>query len=75
MSSRLFQNIREQKGLCYYIGASHSTSRVDGTMMIYAGMEKERREEGLSAIYEELETLRTIGITSSEFEQARSNIQ
>jgi hypothetical protein len=44
-------------------------------MMIYAGMEKERREEGLSAIYEELETLRTIGITSSEFEQARSNIQ
>ena len=45
MSSRLFQNIREQHWLCYYIGAAHSTSQVDGTTMIYAWIEKERREE------------------------------
>lgn len=75
MSSRLFQNIREQQGLCYYIGASHSTSLVDGTTMIYAGMEKERREDGLSALYDELENMRSTGITDEEFEQARSNIQ
>lgn len=75
MSSRLFQNIREQQGLCYYIGASHSTSLVDGTTMIYAGMEKERRKDGLSALYDELEAMRSNWITDEEFEQARSNIQ
>lgn len=75
MSSRLFQHIREQQGLCYYIWASHSSSTVDGTTMIYAGMEKERREQGLEAIYNELEILRKTGITDDEFDQARSNIQ
>jgi hypothetical protein len=43
--------------------------------MIYAGMEKERREDGLSALYDELENMRSTGITDEEFEQARSNIQ
>lgn len=75
MSSRLFQNIREQQWLCYYIWASHSTSLVDGTTMIYAGMEKGRREDGLSALYDELEMMRSHWITDEEFDQARSNIQ
>lgn len=75
MSSRLFQNIREQQGLCYYIWATHTTSQVDWTTMIYAGMEKERRKDGLQSIYDELENIKKHWITNEEFEQARSNIQ
>lgn len=44
MSSRLFQNIREKQGLCYYIGARHSAGTHDGLFMIRAGIDKERFE-------------------------------
>jgi predicted Zn-dependent peptidase len=29
MSSRLFQHIREQRGLCYYIGSTHAAGDVE----------------------------------------------
>ena len=45
MSSRLFQRIREQQGLCYYIAAFHSENDADGTFFIKAGMEKARRKQ------------------------------
>lgn len=44
MSSRLFQNIREKLGLCYYIYGSHYANTADGLFIIRAGIEKERFE-------------------------------
>lgn len=42
MSSRLFQNIREKQGLCYYIRAAHYTDPEYGDFVIRAGIDKER---------------------------------
>ncbi|MEI8091683.1 MAG: insulinase family protein [bacterium] len=42
MSSRLFQNIREKQGLCYYIQAKHMSSQDTGFFLIRAGIDKER---------------------------------
>lgn len=66
MSSRLFQRIREQQGLCYYIAAIHSENDADGTFFIKAGMEKARREEGLASIYEQLHIVAQGDITEQE---------
>lgn len=72
MSSRLFQNIREKLGLCYYIWAKHSVSSYDGLFMIRAGIDKERFEFWLEHIYAEIEKFVAEGITSQELENAKS---
>lgn len=57
MSSRLFQRIREQEGLCYYIGAGHGPSVQYGTMYLRAGMDKERFPHARERMTEELTLL------------------
>jgi predicted Zn-dependent peptidase len=42
MSSRLFQNIREKQGLCYYIRAGHYVEPEYGDFVMRAGIDKER---------------------------------
>jgi len=74
MSSRLFQEIREKRGLCYYVSASHSTDDQDGTFIIRAGMEKARREKGLQALYEELEKIANGKIAQAEINMALGNL-
>lgn len=70
MSSRLFQRIREQQGLCYYISAFHSDNDSDGTFFIKAGMEKARRKQGLASIYEQLAYIASWDISSAEHTHA-----
>lgn len=72
MSSRLFQNIREKQGLCYYIWARHSAGTHDGLFMIRAGIDKERFEFWLEKIYEEIEKFVSEGITDEELANAKS---
>lgn len=54
MSSRLFQEVREKRGLCYYIGCSSSSLLDYGILKIRAGLSKEKYEEGVTAIQAEL---------------------
>lgn len=70
MSSRLFQNIREKKGLCYYISASHSSETDDGVFFMRAGIEKARFDFGLEAIYEEIAQIAAGNISQDEFTKA-----
>ncbi len=74
MSSRLFQRIREQQGLCYYIAAFHSEGDADGTFFIKAGMEKARREEGLASIYQQLDLLAHGDVTAQEHAHALGHL-
>lgn len=66
MSSRLFQRIREQQWLCYYITWFHAESDADGTFYIKAGMEKARWEQWLASIYEQIGKIATGDITEHE---------
>ena len=74
MASRLFQRIREQRGLCYSIWATHDSNLYSGDFLIKAGLDKSRREWGIQAIYDELAFIASGDITSEEFERAQGNI-
>lgn len=73
MSSRLFQNIREKQGLCYYIGGRHYSSYDHGVFFIRAGIDKGRFDFGLEQIYAEIASIATGDITQEEFDQAIGN--
>ena len=70
MSSRLFQNIREKQGLCYYIKASHMIQEDTWTFIIRAGIDKKRFDFGVEKIFEEIERIANGDITQEEFEHA-----
>lgn len=70
MSSRLFQNIREKQGLCYYIRALHGISQDFWTFMIRAGIDKDRFDFGIDKIYEEIEKIAKREFSQEEFDNA-----
>ena len=75
MSSRLFQQIREKLGLCYYIGARHAVADYDGMFFIKAGIDKERFDFGVEHIYAEIAKFVSDGITDSELANAQSYLE
>lgn len=75
MSSRLFQNIREQKGLAYTIISLYGTYQEDGYFSIYAGVAHDKIEEALQAIKVELDNLLKEGITQEELTMAKEQIK
>jgi len=70
MSSRLFQNIREKQGICYYIKASHMIQQDDGIFIIRAGIDKQRFDFGIEKIFEEIQRIADGDITQEEFDNA-----
>jgi predicted Zn-dependent peptidase len=75
MSSRLFLNIRERRGLCYFIRANISAYEDIGSFVVHAGLNKEKIYEALEAIKEELNNIRDKGITEEELKKAKDNIR
>lgn len=55
MSSRLFQEIREKRGLVYSIFSSHSAYKDTGLFSIYAGTNPDRVTELLPAVFAQME--------------------
>lgn len=78
MSSRLFQSIREERGLCYHIEAFTQSYEECGTWGIYSAVGLNCHKATLSAIFDELKKFKTGGITEEEFkcvkEQIRSSL-
>ena len=75
MSSRLFLEIREKRGLCYFIKASNDGYEDLTSFSIQAGLNKEKIYEALKAIKEELNKLKEEGLTKEELEKAKNNIR
>lgn len=74
MTSRLFLNIREKKGLAYAISSHYGTLEDAGTLMIYGGVNTAKVEEALKAVMEELDNLRSKPVGSAELERARRHL-
>lgn len=70
MSSKLFQEIREKRSLCYYIHANHFESEEEGVFKIRAGVEKNRWESGKKAIYQLLAQVADGDISQHELDLA-----
>jgi len=70
MSSRLFTEIREHRGLAYDINSYTEHFLNSGSFTIYAGVDPEKIETAVAAILEELSKVKQ-GITTSELSRAK----
>lgn len=75
MSSRLFQNIREQKGLAYSVYSASHSYMSDGIFNIYAGVSHEKIEKVIDAIAGELLQLARDGVSRDELEIAKEQLK
>ncbi|HVO68069.1 MAG TPA: pitrilysin family protein [Syntrophales bacterium] len=75
MSSRLFQEIREKRGLAYAIHSYLNPYSDAGFLGIYAGTGKDRLQIVISLILEELKRLRDYQLTEKEMTQAKELIK
>lgn len=75
MSSRLFQNIREEKGLAYSVYSMLSSFSSDGYFNIYAGVSHDKIHAAIDGIREELELLDREGITEDELSASREQLK
>ena len=75
MSSRLFQNIREQRGLVYSISAGHSAYINTGVFDISAGMSPESLGEVAHLISKEINTIKHNKLTSAEITKAKEQLK
>jgi len=71
MSSRLFNEVREKRGLAYSIGCSSRTLHDSGVFLVRAGVDNTKIEEALSVILRELEKVVKNGVTQGEFVRAK----
>ena len=75
MSSRLFQKIREKKGLVYSIYSYPTAYNDVGLFTIYAGMKPEQLNEVVSLIYDEVRLLLKKGISAQELEKTKEQLK
>jgi len=75
MSSRLFQKIREEKGLVYSIYSYPSAYKNAGLFTIYAGMNPENLEQVVDMILEEINELKRNYISKEELEKSKNQLK
>ncbi len=71
MSSRLFTEVREKRGLCYTVHAGHYTYGDFGMIACYCGTTAENAQQSLEVIVNEFDKLGELPITDSEMERVR----
>lgn len=75
MSSRLFQSVREDKGLCYSIYSFGASYQDTGLFGIYTALGKETERPALSLVAEEIKKLKEFGVTRDELELVREQVK
>lgn len=75
MSSRLFQKVREENGLCYSISSFNSANIDTGIYSIYVALSKNTEKKAIDLIFEVLEDLLKNGVTQDEFLRQREQIK
>lgn len=75
LSSRLFQVVREEKGLAYTIYSYHTAYLDSGLFTIYAGTSPHNLNKVLTTIFNELRRLKKEGISSKEVTRSITQIR
>lgn len=75
MSSRLFRNIREEQGLAYSIFSMFAFYKGLGYFKIYAGLNRNKVEEAIKGIQNEISHLAKNGIEDDELEASREQLK
>ena len=75
MSSRLFQTLREDKGLVYTIGSANETFADSGLFNIYAGTGTAEMDEAIECIRLEVSKMAESGVTVDELDRTKEQIK
>ncbi len=75
LSSRLFQEIREQRGMAYTVFSYHSTYVDTGLFAIYAGTTPSNSQEVVECVLAEILDIKKNGISQSELQRTKSQIK
>lgn len=75
MSSRLFQRIREERGLVYSVYSYHSSYHDTGLFCIYAGLAAPNVPQTLEMIAAEIASIRRRGVTAEELVRAKNQLK
>ncbi len=75
MSSRLFQHIREERGLAYAVFSNLTAYSDTGTVTIYAGCAPDKTEEVVALAMAELRSLRDEPVSADELRRAKDHLK
>ena len=74
LSSRLFLELRDKKGLAYVVRSSYETFAQCGDFYIYIATEPKNIEVSLAGFKEELDKIQNIPVSEEELENAKNNM-
>ncbi|WP_047154642.1 M16 family metallopeptidase [Aneurinibacillus tyrosinisolvens] len=75
MSSRLFQEVREERGLAYSVFSYHSAFKGAGTFTLYTGTATKQLEEVYNVMIDTTARLRQHGITEDELHKGKEQLK
>jgi predicted Zn-dependent peptidase len=74
LSSRLFLELRDKKGLAYVVRSAYDIARLSANFYIYIATEPKNIEVSLKGFDEEIEKIKTILVSDEELENAKNNL-
>jgi predicted Zn-dependent peptidase len=75
MSSRLFQNVREKRGLAYAVFSNLAAYHDTGMMSIYAGCATEAVDEVIGLVLDEMRLLKRTPVSAAELRRAKDHLK
>ena len=75
MSSRLFQEVREKRGLAYSVYSYRSMFADTGAFSVYAGTLPQNAETVMEIVSNEIQSVAANGITEAELARAKGNVK
>ncbi|MEO6829692.1 MAG: pitrilysin family protein [Acidobacteriaceae bacterium] len=75
MSSRLFQNVREDRGLAYSIFSELSSFRDTGSLCVYAGTSAQNAEQVIRLTVEEFHRMKEQVVPEEELQRAKDQLK
>ena len=75
MSSRLFIQVRERLGLCYFIRSGAEMFEDTGTFYIHAGLDLKNVDKALNAVSQELRDIKENAVNAEELEKAKKFVK
>ena len=75
MSSRLFEEVRERRGLAYRVGANHYEYIDTGSFIVKLGSKVEKVDESLKVILSEIYKIKTELVSNDELQRAKDSME
>lgn len=75
MSSRLFTEVRDKRGLAYYVGADSDNYTDTGIFAMSAGVNNDKADDAIKIMLEEVNKIKNTGVTTRELQQAKDQVE